>query len=170
VGPSVGLDEVEERKFLTLPGLELRPLGRLPRSQSLYRLRYPGSPIRWVSGVKWPRRETDHSPPSNAEVKNDGTIPPLINMSSWHKDNFSFTSNLIYYHSNFRSRRKLAQDVRLLPCIKEQQIRIQVRTRRFYWFSSVPPGNCQIRLRPLPSASFRIHKSSSHPTPYTLRY
>jgi hypothetical protein len=28
---------------LTLPGLELRPLGRPARSQSLYRLRYPGS-------------------------------------------------------------------------------------------------------------------------------
>jgi hypothetical protein len=28
---------------LTLPGLELRPLGRPARSQSLYRLRHPGS-------------------------------------------------------------------------------------------------------------------------------
>jgi hypothetical protein len=31
------------RKFLTLPGLELRLLGRPAGSQSLYRLRYPGS-------------------------------------------------------------------------------------------------------------------------------
>jgi hypothetical protein len=38
-----GLDDVEKRKFLTLPGLELRPLGRRTRSQSLYRLRYPCS-------------------------------------------------------------------------------------------------------------------------------
>jgi hypothetical protein len=38
-----GLDDVEKRKFLTLPGLELRPLGRPARSQSLCRLRYPGS-------------------------------------------------------------------------------------------------------------------------------
>jgi hypothetical protein len=37
-----GLDDVEKRKFLTLPGLELRPLGRPARTQSLYRLRYPG--------------------------------------------------------------------------------------------------------------------------------
>jgi hypothetical protein len=36
------LDDVEKRKFLTLQGLELRYLG-LARSQSLYRLRYPGS-------------------------------------------------------------------------------------------------------------------------------
>jgi hypothetical protein len=30
-------------KFLTLPGLELRPLGRPARSQLPYRLNYPGS-------------------------------------------------------------------------------------------------------------------------------
>jgi hypothetical protein len=38
-----GLDDVEKRKFLTLPGLELRLLGCPARSQALYRLRYPGS-------------------------------------------------------------------------------------------------------------------------------
>jgi hypothetical protein len=43
VGPRAGLDYVEKRKFLTLPGLKLRPLGRPTRSQSLYRLRYLGS-------------------------------------------------------------------------------------------------------------------------------
>jgi hypothetical protein len=43
VGPRTGLDDMEKRKFLTLPGLELRPLSRPARSQSLYRLRYPGS-------------------------------------------------------------------------------------------------------------------------------
>jgi hypothetical protein len=43
VGPRVSLDNVEKRKFLTLPGLELRPLGHLACSQLLYRLRYPGS-------------------------------------------------------------------------------------------------------------------------------
>jgi hypothetical protein len=41
--PRVGLDDAEKRKFLTLPGLELRPLGRSARSQSLYRLSYPSS-------------------------------------------------------------------------------------------------------------------------------
>jgi hypothetical protein len=39
----VGLDTAEKRKFLTLPGLELRPLGRPPRSQALYWLRYFGT-------------------------------------------------------------------------------------------------------------------------------
>jgi hypothetical protein len=38
---TAGLDVVE--KFLILPELELRPLGRLSRSQSLYRLFYRGS-------------------------------------------------------------------------------------------------------------------------------
>jgi hypothetical protein len=42
VGPNAVLDDVENRKFLTLPELELRPLGSPARSQSLYRLRYPG--------------------------------------------------------------------------------------------------------------------------------
>jgi hypothetical protein len=45
VGPRAGLDDMEKRKLLTLPGLELRPLGRPAPSQWLrvYRLRYPGS-------------------------------------------------------------------------------------------------------------------------------
>jgi hypothetical protein len=43
VVPRAGLDDLEKRKFLTLPGLELRPLGRPAYSQALYRLRYPGS-------------------------------------------------------------------------------------------------------------------------------
>jgi hypothetical protein len=38
VGPRASLDNVERRKFLTLPGLELRPVHHLARSQSLYRL------------------------------------------------------------------------------------------------------------------------------------
>jgi hypothetical protein len=29
-------------------------------------------------------RVADHSPPSSAEVKNGGAIPPLPHMSSWH--------------------------------------------------------------------------------------
>jgi hypothetical protein len=44
--------------------------------------------IQWVSGapflgVKQPGCEADHSPLSSAEVKNDGTIPPLSYTSSW---------------------------------------------------------------------------------------
>jgi hypothetical protein len=43
VGLRAGLDDVEKRKFLTLSGLELRPLVRPARSKSLYRLSFPGS-------------------------------------------------------------------------------------------------------------------------------
>jgi hypothetical protein len=41
--PRASLNDLEKRKFLALPGLELRPLSHPARSQSLYRLRYPGS-------------------------------------------------------------------------------------------------------------------------------
>jgi hypothetical protein len=50
VGPRAGLDDVEKRIFLTLSGLELRPLGHPARSWSLYRLRYPGS---FLVSVGW---------------------------------------------------------------------------------------------------------------------
>jgi hypothetical protein len=43
VDPTARLDDLENRKFMTLPGLELRPLSRPARGQSLYRLRYPES-------------------------------------------------------------------------------------------------------------------------------
>jgi hypothetical protein len=41
VAPRAGLDDMEKRNFLTPPGLQLRPLGRPARSQSLNRLSYP---------------------------------------------------------------------------------------------------------------------------------
>jgi hypothetical protein len=58
-----GRSRQREEKILTPPaGLELWPLGRLARSQSLYRLRYPGSRImcvliklcrwQWPSGLR----------------------------------------------------------------------------------------------------------------------
>jgi hypothetical protein len=38
VGPTTAMDDAERRKFLTLSGLELRPLGRPARSLSLSQL------------------------------------------------------------------------------------------------------------------------------------
>jgi hypothetical protein len=35
-------------------------------------------------GVKRPRRIADHSPPSSAEIKNDGAIPPLPILGQLH--------------------------------------------------------------------------------------
>jgi hypothetical protein len=46
VGPITGLDDVEKRTFLTLPGLELGPLSHPVCRQSLYRLRYPAPQLR----------------------------------------------------------------------------------------------------------------------------
>jgi hypothetical protein len=69
VGPRTGMDDVEKRKFLILPGFELRPLGRPVRSLSLYRLRYPGSlklPVPVGQEVGWvPDQEVDDNDRSN---------------------------------------------------------------------------------------------------------
>jgi hypothetical protein len=43
VDPRAGLDDVEKRIYLPLPGFDLRPLGLAVCSQSLYRLRSPGT-------------------------------------------------------------------------------------------------------------------------------
>jgi hypothetical protein len=51
VGPRTGLGEVERRKILSPPGLELRHLGRPARRQSLYRLHYPGSQPSEVNAI-----------------------------------------------------------------------------------------------------------------------
>jgi hypothetical protein len=47
MGPRTGLD-VQKKTLLTLPGLELRPLGLPAPTQSLYQLRYPGSSYEWT--------------------------------------------------------------------------------------------------------------------------
>jgi stalled ribosome alternative rescue factor ArfA len=56
VDPRAGLDDLEKRKFLTLPELELHPLCRPARSQSLCRLRYPGSSIKRGGKGIWERK------------------------------------------------------------------------------------------------------------------
>jgi hypothetical protein len=48
VGPRAGLDDVEKRKFLTLLGLELRPLGRPACSQSLTDYAIPAPPYIFI--------------------------------------------------------------------------------------------------------------------------
>jgi hypothetical protein len=50
-GRRAGLNDVEKWKYLTLQGLDLRPLGRPARSQSLYRLSYRRSSIRYSTGT-----------------------------------------------------------------------------------------------------------------------
>jgi hypothetical protein len=60
-----------------------------PQGRYFYFLWPTQPPIQWIpgalsSGVKRPGREADHPPPSSAEVKNCGAIPPLPHMSSRH--------------------------------------------------------------------------------------
>jgi hypothetical protein len=72
VGPRASLDDVEKRKFLTPQGLELRPLGRPARSQSLYRLRSPGS-------VEYCLHFTDRPITSETELK--GKVVSVLNIN-----------------------------------------------------------------------------------------
>lgn len=46
MGPGNGLDDMERRKLLPLPGLKLQPLSCPARSQLLYQQRYPSSHTR----------------------------------------------------------------------------------------------------------------------------
>jgi hypothetical protein len=43
----------DENYLLLLPGIELRPLGRPARSQSTYRLNYPGSQITTAAKIQY---------------------------------------------------------------------------------------------------------------------
>jgi hypothetical protein len=54
VDPRAGLDDVEKRKFFTLPGLELRPLGRPARSQSLTDCAIPATSACYIASLNKP--------------------------------------------------------------------------------------------------------------------
>jgi hypothetical protein len=56
----------------------------MQRDSGAHPASYPMGTGGFSPGVKRPGREADHSLPSIAEVKNDGAIPPLPHMSSWH--------------------------------------------------------------------------------------
>jgi hypothetical protein len=77
VDPRVGLD-VEKRKLLTLLGLELRPLGRPSRSQSLYRLCYPGSSER--------KRQSKASAQVLGRLTHHVTFPFTVSITGYEKN------------------------------------------------------------------------------------
>jgi hypothetical protein len=65
--------------------------------------------------------EADHSPSSSAEVKNGGTIPPLLHTSSWcgaylieHRDIFTFTLRPAMVLRSFMKERSRSTSFRLL--------------------------------------------------------
>jgi hypothetical protein len=65
-----------------VPGLNLEPSKVFSTPQRPDRLWGPPSLMSsgyrgYFARAKWPGREVDRSPPSSAEVKNSGTVPPL---------------------------------------------------------------------------------------------
>jgi hypothetical protein len=59
--------------------------------------------------------EADHSPPSAAEVKNDGAIPPLLHTHSWHS--YLYFTFLIVLRDKCRTIRLFPADTRGLKPI-----------------------------------------------------
>jgi hypothetical protein len=97
VDPRAGLGEVKKRKFLTLPGLELRTLDRRVRSQSLYRLSYPGSFPVGVGGLFQEIKlwlEGEGSLTFSVEFRNATKFTSLIKQ----RDNFIFVLIVIEYY------------------------------------------------------------------------
>jgi hypothetical protein len=86
VGPRNCLDDMDKRKILPLPELELRFLGSRARSQSLYRLRYSGSCLYlkyayssvqklWETHCFWGTEPLLNSLPVTKEWQNYGSFP-----------------------------------------------------------------------------------------------
>jgi hypothetical protein len=87
--------------------------------------------------VKRSGRETDNSPPSNAEVKYGGAIPPLLHASSWrsallfkHKDNFTL-------HLPYSS---------VICHLYEPKLCQIATTQNFQFPSFVPPGKSHLKF------------------------
>jgi hypothetical protein len=110
VGPRADLDDVEKIKFLILPGQELQPLGRPAPSQSLYRLRYPGSSVSVLRVSKW-----NFSHPL-VSIKIHGTH------LQWRL-NIIFSNNALPWIINMKRNRDffIQRNKRLVHCIKKVQ-------------------------------------------------
>jgi len=74
--------------------------------------------------VKWPEHETDHSPSSRAEAKNEWsyTSSPAICLHGMDRNNFTFTSNISTY------------------IYKQQQKKRQSNVQRVTTRKTIPPG------------------------------
>jgi hypothetical protein len=90
VGPRTSLDDAEKRKFMTLSGLELRVLGRLARSQSLYRLLQQQRI--WTAKITFLRKETAYSlhqrPDRNAGSEREMNVSDWNNTASRVRDDW----------------------------------------------------------------------------------
>jgi hypothetical protein len=96
-------------------------------------------PIQWVPevpslGVKQRGREADHSPISNADVKNRGAIPPFPHKFSWrdaytikNRDDFTFkrqTQSVTYWVMDLRLHRILWRVRSYTPLIRRVLVRM----------------------------------------------
>jgi hypothetical protein len=73
-------------------------------------------PVRLVPGALslgeyWQERKTDHSPPASAELKNDGTIPPLPTRLTGASTAFTiFTRDIIRVIKTKKTRRRIIEE------------------------------------------------------------
>jgi hypothetical protein len=81
---SVSGDGLNSPGSISRHGQNFSPLHSVQTSSGAYPMSTGASLSRFPPGVKRSGREADHSPPSNAEVKNGGAVPPLPRMFSWH--------------------------------------------------------------------------------------
>jgi hypothetical protein len=72
---------LDDRGSIPCRGKRFSPLRSVQTDSGAHAVSYPMGAAGYFSGVKWPRRKTDYSPPSSAKVKNGGAIPPLPHMS-----------------------------------------------------------------------------------------
>jgi hypothetical protein len=120
VDPTGGLNDMEKRKFLNLPGLELRTFRRPARTKSLYRVRY------WISRQEyylrplclffWWKRQNKSG--FMADFGGDMSWPPMCTVmrdtptvvDATFKFNFqsSWRYHLYSLNENFEERRKHA--------------------------------------------------------------
>jgi hypothetical protein len=122
VDPRAGLDDSEKRKFLTLTGLDLRPLGRPARSQLLYRLRYRCCSNRKTSKLREARRLLCRSvvlfgerPLEASQHKQAASLLLLASSSAYYS---TLTMEAIYSSKrlgSLRTRGRCNQEDRNLP-------------------------------------------------------
>jgi hypothetical protein len=78
-------EDMDKWKFLTLSGLELRPLGRPARSESLYRLSYPGAVTSYGNLFKCQRvrlRKAVHTSSADLILRAMDTGGPMFAIST----------------------------------------------------------------------------------------
>jgi hypothetical protein len=110
-GRRVGIQVPVGSRFVSSPQ-------RLDRLWGPSSLLFNGHQGIFSPGGRTTGREADHLPPSSAEVKNDGAIPPLRHMPSWrgaslakHSDKFTFYSDIVQKRQALGSAENRTQNI-----------------------------------------------------------